>query len=92
MPQVFGQFFQIKPFEDIIECFSTHIRSENLTPALFQFTVAVFTQKCKGTQLLQFIAQVRILISDLSGLIFQLIAQVFHIQISFCFNFINLQF
>ncbi len=50
MPQIFRKLVKIQPAQDVIERFGTHIRTENLAPALFQFAVATFGQESEWTR------------------------------------------
>ena len=90
MPQVLGKLIEVQAAQDVIEGFSAHIRAEDLAPARFQFAVAAFAQEGERAQLLQFIAQARVLALRCGGLIFQLAAQHFHFFIGLRADFLDL--
>ena len=62
MPEFFSQAVQVKPSQDIEESFRSHVSSEDLSPSLFQFTVANFTQEGEGAQFNQIITDARVLV------------------------------
>ena len=59
MPELFGQFVEVEPAQNVIKGFGAHVGPEYLSPALLEFAIADFADEGERAQLHQFVALAR---------------------------------